>query len=285
MNPFDHCAQLVREHDKDAFCAVLFVPENRRPFLFAIAAFGIEIARIRNVVSDPTLGEIRLQWWSDVLSHERAGEGAGHPVAAAVLETIQHFSLSVEAFLQSVEARRFDLYHDPMPSLNDLEGHCGEIYALPLQLKCQILVGEAEARHPLLAEACGHAGVAYGLMNILQSFAQDVARGQLYCPQDILQRHNLTTDDVLSRRDLQKVCAMLQEMRIIALDHVLKAEPLCRQLPLVLRPAFLLLGLVEKTLAHQARFEADPFKPAPPLPQWRKQWALWMYSRSLSKTP
>ena len=70
---FAHCEALVRAADRDRFLATLFAPRERRAALFALYAFNVEISRVREVVRYPVAGEIRLQWWSDVL----AGDGRG----------------------------------------------------------------------------------------------------------------------------------------------------------------------------------------------------------------
>ena len=73
-----HCEQLVREADKDRFLATLFAPAAQRPALFALYAFNAEIARVRDIAREPMPGEIRLQWWREVVEggRVRGGEGA-----------------------------------------------------------------------------------------------------------------------------------------------------------------------------------------------------------------
>ncbi len=84
MNNFEHCAALVREADRDRYLATLFAPAAQRDALYALYAFNVEIARVRDLAREPMPGEIRLQWWREALSGEREGEAAAHPVAAAL---------------------------------------------------------------------------------------------------------------------------------------------------------------------------------------------------------
>ena len=63
-----HCDALVRSADKDRWLTALFVPEERRPLIHALYAFNAELARIRDQVSQPMLGEISLQWWEDAVN-------------------------------------------------------------------------------------------------------------------------------------------------------------------------------------------------------------------------
>ena len=86
---FEHCAALVREADRDRYLATLFAPAEMREALMALYAFNIEISRVRDVAREPMPGEIRLQWWREVLSDERDGEAASHPVAAALMGSAQ----------------------------------------------------------------------------------------------------------------------------------------------------------------------------------------------------
>ena len=67
-----YCADLVREADFDRYAASLFAPPERRAQLLALYAFNAEIARVRDQISQPLAGEIRLQWWVDVLSGKSA---------------------------------------------------------------------------------------------------------------------------------------------------------------------------------------------------------------------
>src|SRR5689334_21459604 len=94
MNAFTHCEALVREHDKDRYLAALFASAERRGALFALYAFDLEVASIRERAREPMPGEIRLQWWREVIAGERGAEAAAHPVAAALTQTLARFSLS-----------------------------------------------------------------------------------------------------------------------------------------------------------------------------------------------
>src|SRR5215207_11715913 len=88
-----HCEALVRAADPDRYFAALFAPADKRPHLFALYAFSLEIARVREAVSDPMLGDIRLQWWRDALQGEARGDVRANPVAAALDETVVRFRL------------------------------------------------------------------------------------------------------------------------------------------------------------------------------------------------
>src|SRR5690348_11092222 len=136
---FAHCEELVRQTDKDRFLATLFAPANRRGALFALYGFNAEVARVRDAVRDPMAGEIRLQWWRDTLEHPGSGEARGNPVASALLDSVIRFRLPVESLIGLIEARAFDLYNDPMPSLAALEAYADRTSSTLIELAARVL--------------------------------------------------------------------------------------------------------------------------------------------------
>src|SRR5258705_12806063 len=120
---YQHCEQLVRAADKDRYLATLFAPADKRGPLHTLYAFNLEIAGVRDRVREPMAGEIRLQWWRDVLNGERRGEAAANPVAAAIMGTIARFDIPREPVRGLVGAHSFDLYADPRAVLAAAEGY------------------------------------------------------------------------------------------------------------------------------------------------------------------
>ncbi len=71
----------MRERDEDRWLAAQYAPPAERRALIALYAFQCELRRIPGSVSEPPLGEIRLQWWREALQDIRDGKSArGHPV-------------------------------------------------------------------------------------------------------------------------------------------------------------------------------------------------------------
>ncbi len=271
MSPFDIAAEIVRTDDRDRYLADLFAPEAVRRHLLALHAFNVEVARVREVVSDPNLGEIRLQFWQDGLQ----AEGAGHPVGQALAETMATFRLPKVAFDNLIEARRFDLYDDPMPSLNDLEGYAGETSSSLFQMAAIILAGGAD---PGTADLSGHAGVAYALTGLIRALPIHAGRGQLYVPADVLDRHGVDRDTIFAGRNTPALRAAIGELAGVARRHLDTAGTLAKGTPPALMPAFLPLALVGPDLDRMTRPAYEPFALAG-MSKLRRQWILWRAAR------
>ena len=272
------CADMLRKEDPDRFFACLFAPEASRRHLHALYCFSLELARVRELVSEPLTGEIRMQWWRDALCGEGRGDVASHPIAGALIDTVEKFHLPVQALKDLVEGRSFDLYDDPMPTKGDLEGYCGETSSSLIRLASIVV---AEGRDPGGAEAAGHAGVAYAITGLLRALPWHAARGQLYLPGDILARHGVTRDDVVSAKVTQGFCDALAEMRALARLHHQAALAAAPGMEAGARAALMPLAVVPVYLKRMEKGGYEPFRTLITAPTWRRLFAMWSLSRSL----
>ena len=267
-----HCDEAIRAGDRDRWLANLLAPADKRLHLSALYAFNLEIARVRELVSDPLPGELRFQWWRDALEGEARGDVQAHPVAAPLIDTIRRFSLPRQPFIDLIDARTFDLYDDPMPTLADLEGYCGETSSALIRLATLILAAGAD---PGGADAAGHAGVALALTGLMRALPWHASRGQVFVPGDLLARHSIGRDDLLAGQPSGPVAAVLAELRATTRRHLGAARALMAHVAGPARRAFLPVALCPAYLGLMERRSYDPFTTLIELPQWRKQWILW----------
>ncbi|RVU14189.1 phytoene/squalene synthase family protein [Methylobacterium oryzihabitans] len=273
---YAHCEALVRDGDPDRYFATLFAPAAHRPHLFALAAFSLEVARVRDAVSSPMPGEIRLQWWRDALQGEARGDVRANPVAAALDDTIVRRRLPRQPLVDLVDARVFDLYDDPMPSVRDLEGYCGETASVLIRLGGLIL---AEGGEPGGAAAAGHAGVAQAVTGLLRALPWHARRGQVYLPADVLAAHGVTREDVVSGRGGPGLAGACADLRALARRHLDAFEGARATISPAAGAAYLPVALVPDYLAAMERPGTDPLRSAIDLPRWRRVFRLWRASR------
>lgn len=243
--------EIVRKADPDRYLSVLYAPEDRRAALFALYAFNVEIARIRDLVSEPMLGEIRLQWWRDVIASGTAEAAGGHPVATALLDTVARCGLPRVALQNFLDARTFDLYDDPMPGRVELEGYCGETASMLIQLAALVLDPDSAPDHAALA---GHAGCAQGISALIRLMPLHRARGQCFVPAEILAAAGLTRATYLAGAPEEGMRVAVSAMLSLAREHLGAFEPGAAKLPASLRPAYLPLAV---TVAQLDRVVPD----------------------------
>jgi phytoene synthase len=185
---FEHCRRLVAETDKERYWASLYAPADRRNALYALYVFDHEISRVATVVREPMAGEIRLQWWRDVLEGKRDEEAVANPVAAALLDVVQRYDVPRQQLIDVIDAHAADLYDD---ATVDIEIYGAATKGVIIALAARILGGDnADAQH-----IASHVGIA-------QTYA--VAKQ----PQEA-QRHLDLARDLLPRVPPQMLPALL----------------------------------------------------------------------------
>lgn len=270
-----YCAALVREADRDRYLATLFAPADQRGALFALYAFDIEISRIRDLAREPMPGEIRLQWWREVLEGQRAGEAAANPVAASLLATLARNRLTATKLIALVEAHRFDIYDEPMPTLAALQSYAlntaGAIFDCATRL-----LGEASEENAI------EAGQVQTIANVIALLPRHAARRQLFLPLDMLRQYGAEPDDVFATRASPGLRTVLAELRLRARRHLKRITELSADIPEKIWPAFISQAPLRPWFNAMERTTYQPFQP-PELPAWRAQWRIWRAAKSLER--
>ncbi len=171
---FEACAAMVRKADPDRYFSALFAPAAKRPFLFALYAFNVELARVAASVREPMMGEIRLAWWRETLEGARAGKPRTHDVARALAETCADVELPAALFDTMVDARAFDFLEGTFTDPESRDAYLDATSVNLMRLAARVL-GAGDRFDDLAREA----GLAYGLAGLLRNHATGSARAML----------------------------------------------------------------------------------------------------------
>jgi NADH dehydrogenase [ubiquinone] 1 alpha subcomplex assembly factor 6 len=189
MAPLNYSGTLARQHDRDRYLASLFARPCRRPGLWALYAFNYEIAKTREVVSDTTLGLIRLQWWRDALTAIYNGAlPPAHDVAQELAAAIKAYQLPRDLFEQLLYAREFDLEDQSPDNLQGMENYA-DFTSTPLLRLGMMVAREADFDPAPLAKA-------YALAGLLCAVPFHLRQSRCYLPADLLRLEGLTLDQL-----------------------------------------------------------------------------------------
>lgn len=166
----------ARDLAYDDYMAALLAPERHRAdLLIAAATFG-ELAKLPLQVSDATLGEIRFQWWRDILA---SGAKTGSPIADALIGLQSRLGIPVaEILAPALEARAAELYAEPFPDRAAFDAYVVAPERAHLRLRAAILghsvTGDAAspATSALLDEAAGEIGLVRACCRLPLLFAK-----------------------------------------------------------------------------------------------------------------
>lgn len=272
---FVHAAVSLRKGDRDRYLSTLVLTGLHRDAVTALYAFNADVASIRDRVSDPAPGEIRLQWWSDALDGDGHGAVRQNPIADALLDTIERYSIPAGTLLRLIGARRFDLYDDPMPDLETFEGYAGETVSTLYQLAAMIL-NDGEPIET--GDAAGHLGVAHALIGHLRAFGRVSAQGRIMLPWSIFEANGAREGEIFSGIESEGLIEALGQVAELASDHLAKADAAVAQLPAQLKPAFAPIAILGAQF-RGLKQAVGPFTAAPDDADWRKiaRLAWWTY--------
>lgn len=273
---FKHAADALRATDRDRFLSTLVLSGPKRDGVVALYAFNADVASIRDRISDPAPGEIRLQWWNDALEGQGHGAVRQNPVADALLDTIATYNIPVGTLQRLLGARRFDLYDDPMPDLPTFDGYAGETTSTLYQLAAMILNGGELIE---AGDAAGHLGVAHALIGHLRAFGYTAAQGRIMLPWSIFAANGVQEGELFSRTASEGLHEALGQITELAREHLAKADAAIATLPKGLKPAFAQIAVLRAQLALLSR-GTNPFEPALDDPDWRKltRLAWWTFT-------
>jgi phytoene synthase len=229
-------AALVRRHDPDRFLTALFAPPDRRDALLTLYAFNHELARAREVASEPPLALIRLQWWREVVE----GEIKRHEVASPLSEAIAAGALNPPDLLSIIEAREAEAYAD-FATLADwrawLQAGAG---GLAVAAACALGAPEPTAARPF--------GAAYGVAGLARATGALAAQGTCLLPRDLLARHGLTPEAFIDDPASSAAHAALNE--VVREGRALLADAAKTPLPRSATAAALPAVLARRDLAR-----------------------------------
>lgn len=172
------CAELVRRGDPDRFLSALLAPPDLRERLFALYAFNLELARIPSVVSEPTLGLIRLEWWRESVAMVfEGGRVRAHEVVGPLAETIRAANLPRAPFDRILAARERDAAREPPPDRASLDAHLADTGGALLELAA-LALAPGQGGGAAVAEA----GFAFAAANWLAAAPALAARGAVPFP-------------------------------------------------------------------------------------------------------
>ena len=239
------CGDTVHRHDRDRLMCSTLAPIDKRDTLVALLAFNLEIASIPELVSEPLLGEMRLQWWRDVLDSLYAGTVVEHPVALGLAEGIDKHRLTKPLFEEYLDGRSFDLQGKAPASIENLVAYATATAGAVNELMSEVLgVSSLPADQQAdVRAAVRHGGVAWGLSGLLYSVAFHAALGRSYLPSDLAEG--------------DRVAAVCEAAR----RHIGQARDAHHTVPNSMLPVMMPVVLAEYRLRQISRCGFDPHDP------------------------
>ena len=253
-----YCKEQIRRFDRDRYLCALFAPAEAQDRLFALYAFNVEIARVREIVSEPVIGQMRLQWWRDTIAEMAAGKVRAHPTAQALARALAERSVRPELFEQLLEGRELDLTDTPPASLSALEAYAENTSAALLRAALDRLeVADASTEN-----AARRIGIAWALIGLLRAVPHHAQRRRLYLPADLMKHAMVEPERVFEGRPGPGLAAVAGAIADRAAEHLQAARVDRPRVSASAKPVLLLGTLADRHLRRLKQVRFDLFSPA-----------------------
>ncbi len=266
--------ETVRAHDPDRYLTALMAPRRVRKSLMALYAFNAELARIPNLVTEPALGEFRLQWWRDVLERMDGKTTLGAPLADDLGMAITDHDLPKPLLLGMIDARSADLDGGGFPDLQALKAYLYKSEGAAFALSARILA----AANAGTGRAANAAALAYGLVKIMCALPRDAAAGRVMLPLSMLDAHDIQLEQLLAGKGGGELEPFLAELAGEARAARDEAFQQMAELDPVARRAFAPLALVESYLTVLESSNHRPLQDVADINPLVRFWKLWRAS-------
>jgi len=216
---FRYCVDLVQNRDRESYLCGLLMPSDARKAFFAIRAWNVELASIKDGSGPKKSGEedgpnvalrVRIQWWWDALSRiyddpqqkpqqqlhgKSVNENDYTPFSVSdtlaasyfknpivrVLNHAVHDKQLTKRFLERLsEARETDLHNKQPESTTDMIEYADSIFSSLLYLTLETV----DVRDESVDIVAQHAGIGIGLVTALRGIRFRLIREECSIPKD-----------------------------------------------------------------------------------------------------
>ncbi|TDQ55571.1 phytoene/squalene synthase family protein [Actinorugispora endophytica] len=189
---YTRCRELHARHGRTYYLATLALPAGRRPAIHALYGFARWVDDVVDGLGHEAAPADRIaevaRLDADLAAALAGGPGA-EPVIRAVADTARRYGIAAGLFAAFMRSMRMDLSVTDYPTFDDLRTY---MYGSAAVIGLQVLPVLGTVVPP--ERAAPHAaalGEAFQLTNFLRDVAEDLDRGRVYLPADVLSGHGV----------------------------------------------------------------------------------------------
>jgi phytoene synthase len=189
---YRECRRANARHGRTFYLATLLLPPARRPYVHALYAFA---RHVDDIVDETDVDAVAAGRALDRLERAFLAGDAEQPVLAAVLDTVDRWSIPTGLFTDFFTSMRMDLGVTEYATWDALLAYMhGSAAVIGLQTLpiLEPMPGVAK----VAADYAADLGLAFQLTNFIRDVGEDLRRGRLYLPKDDLATFAVSRDDL-----------------------------------------------------------------------------------------
>ncbi|TPX13053.1 uncharacterized protein E0L32_006479 [Thyridium curvatum] len=247
-----YCVNQLRHGDYDSYLLRQFVPRSSQDCYNALRTLNLELARLPETVSNPTIGRLRMQFWRDSVSAVFAGSPPREPICILLHEALRKLAVrpggrgsskSIKFWLtRFINTREQYMDNRPFASLAALEEYAENTYSTLMYMTLASMPLRSVHTDHLashIGKACGIVAVLRGIPVLsapappIQSPAgSSTGRSQaLLLPLDVMAETGVREEDVFRHGpDAEGLQDAVFNVATRANDHIITAQEMLKNL-------------------------------------------------------
>uniref|UniRef100_A0A7N5K8R9 NADH dehydrogenase (ubiquinone) complex I, assembly factor 6 n=1 Tax=Ailuropoda melanoleuca TaxID=9646 RepID=A0A7N5K8R9_AILME len=265
-----YCLELLRKRDYEGYLCSLLLPAESRSSAFALRAFNVELAQVKDSVSEKTIGLMRMKFWKKTVDDIYCDNPPQQPVALELWKAVKRHNLTKRWLMKIIDEREKNLDDKAYRNIQELENYAENTQSSLLYLTLEILalqhrmntcfstcVKDLRADH-----AASHIGKAQGIVTCLRATPYHGSRRRVFLPMDICMLHGVSQEDFLRKNQDKNVRDVIYDIASQAHLHLKHARSFHKSVPVKAFPAFLQTVALEDYLKKIQQVDFDIFHPS-----------------------
>ncbi|MCA1062012.1 phytoene/squalene synthase family protein [Rossellomorea sp. AcN35-11] len=248
LEAYDHCENTIKLHSKTFYRAFSLLPKEQKKAVWAVYAFCRQVDDIVDEGTSP-FEELR-QFEREFESFLSGYYNHNEPMWIALDDVFKRFNMDVQAFRDMIKGQRMDLSERLYVKISDVLDYS---YHVASTVGLMLLPILAPGKENQLREDGISLGYAMQLTNILRDIGEDLERGRLYIPQDLLVKYEYTVSDLMEHRNNDAFRSIWEEMASLAEDYYEKAFRTMNLYPLYSRTPVKGAALLYRAILGEVR--------------------------------
>ncbi|RIA87313.1 isoprenoid synthase domain-containing protein [Glomus cerebriforme] len=226
---------------------------------------------IRESVSNPQFGKIRMEFWRETIDNIFKGNPPQQPIAQVLYNSLKMCQLPSLFFKRIIDERDAQLSDPPYITNKDLESYGENTASCLLYLHLKSLgVEDIQADH-----AASHIGKSIGIVTILKGFPYLVSKRRMLLPSVITAKYNISQEEIFRKGPVKGLDDAIFEIATLAHDHLLTARTFLQNIPNQALPALLSAVPCDSYLKRLEKYNFNIFEPKLAIRNWKLPFSLW----------
>lgn len=209
-----------------------------------------------------------LQYWTTEF-HKILNNQKAHPVMMQLQAVMADFDIPKEYFLDLIAGCEQDLKQNCYKTLKDTLDYCYKV-AGTVGLTCLKIFGHQSST---AEESAVKLGYAFQLTNIIRDVKEDLDRDRIYIPQEFMQKHNYTEDQLkqgVVNTNFQNMMHDLAQVAEVFYQNAYTEQK--KDTNNLMKPAWMMSSVYHRLLRKIKTKQFHIFDQKISLSLWQKMW-------------